>query len=42
MTMPTKITTLIQNMNPDIDMKAQKNSPNVLNIYSSFPGIHSQ
>jgi hypothetical protein len=38
MTNPIKITTLIQNMNPDNDMNAQKNSPNELNIYSPFVG----
>jgi hypothetical protein len=42
MTMPTKITTLIQNINPDSDMNAQKNSPNELNIYSPPSGQKSQ
>jgi hypothetical protein len=38
MTNPIKIIMHIQNMNPDNDINAQKNSPNVLNIYSSFDG----
>lgn len=36
MTMPTKITKHIQNMNPDSAMNDQKKSPNESNIYHSF------
>jgi hypothetical protein len=41
-TKTAKITTLIQNINPDSDMNAQKNSPKVSNIYFLLLGWQSQ